>query len=121
MIIRFFREGDTEALADLLCDMSRHYNGDNASSRAVVRQNLVDNILGSDSHVRIVVAVDETRVVGAAMISLMYPAPKERAQLFMKELYVAADARSCGIGHRLMGWIAHFCCGPQLHPVRLDR
>ena len=49
MLIRFFREDDTGPLADLLCDMSRHYNGDNASSRAVVRQILVDNILVSDS------------------------------------------------------------------------
>jgi hypothetical protein len=45
--------------------MSRHYNGDNASTRDVVRRNFNDNILGPDSaDVRIVVAVTGARVVG---------------------------------------------------------
>jgi ribosomal protein S18 acetylase RimI-like enzyme len=106
--VRFFESADTEPVADLLHDMSRHYNGDNASSREVVRRNLIANILGADSDVRIVVAESEAGIVGLAMISILYPAPKEHAQLFMKELYVLSSARSRGVGRQLMAWVARF-------------
>lgn len=95
-------------MADLLHEMSRHYHGDNASTRAAIRQNLIDNIIGTDSDVHVVVAVAGARVVGMATISILYPAPKERGQLFMKELYVAADYRSQGTGLQLMTWIARY-------------
>jgi len=108
MDIRLFQSDDTESLADLLLDMSRHYNGDNASTRDLVRRNLIENILGDDSDVHAVVAVSDRRVVGMAMISILYPAPKERAQLFMKELYVATDCRSQGVGLQLMKWVARY-------------
>jgi GNAT superfamily N-acetyltransferase len=108
MQIRFFQPDDTEALVGLLHDMSRHYNGENASPREAVRTNLVNNILGKDCDVRIVVACTGERVVGVAMISILYPAPKERAQLFMKELYVASGVRSQGVGKQIMAWIARY-------------
>jgi GNAT superfamily N-acetyltransferase len=108
MEIRFFRPEDTESLTDIVHDMSRHYHGENASPRETVGRNLIENILGPDSDVRIVVAVDDGRVVGVATISLLYPAPKERAQLFMKELYVVSDFRHRGAGTRLMTFIAQY-------------
>jgi GNAT superfamily N-acetyltransferase len=106
--IRFFRQDDTEPLTDLLEEMSRHYNGNNASARDIVKRNLIDNILGPDSDVRIVVARHHARLVGVAMISILYPTQKERGQLFRKELYVAADSRSKGTGRQLMRWIAQY-------------
>lgn len=108
MEIRIFQPEDTDSVADLLHEMSCHYNGNNASSRDVVRRNLINNILGTESDVRIVVALAGTRVVGIAMISILYPAQKERAQLFMKELYVVEDCRSQGLGAQLMMWIAQY-------------
>jgi GNAT superfamily N-acetyltransferase len=118
MEIRFFRLEDTDSVSELLHEMSRHYNGDNASTLDVVRRNLIDNILGPDSDVRIVVAVIGARVVGIAMISVLYPAQKERAQLFMKELYVGADYRSQGIGKHFMAWIAEYAIAKNC--VRFD-
>jgi GNAT superfamily N-acetyltransferase len=118
MEIRFFQPEDTESLADLLQEMSRHYNGDDASAREIVERNLLDNILGPDSDVRIVVAIADHCVIGVAMISIMYPAPKERAQLFMNELYVASDHRSQGVGKRLMDWIAKYAIAKNC--VRFD-
>lgn len=108
MKIRFFSAEDTESTADLLHDMSVHYNGSSASSREAVRSNLVENILAPISGVQLVVAVDGQRVVGLAAISLLYPAPKERAQLFMKELYVHSSERGAGIGEKLMHWLASY-------------
>jgi GNAT superfamily N-acetyltransferase len=118
MEIRFFKDSDIESVADALLDMSRHYNGENASSRAAILRNLTDNILGPDSGVRIVVAAEEHRVVGLAMISILYPAPKERGQLFMKELYVVSDARSAGMGRAMMKWIGRYAVSRNC--VRFD-
>jgi GNAT superfamily N-acetyltransferase len=116
--IRFFVPEDTDSLVELLHEMSQHYNGTNASTLDVVRRNLIDNILGPDSDVRVVVATSGTRVVGVAMIAILYPAAKERGQLFMKELYVVSDCRSQGIGRQLMRWIARYALAKNC--VRFD-
>lgn len=118
MEIRFLEPADIESVVDILHDMSQHYNGDNASSHDVVKANLLTNILGKHSDVRIVVAQADGRVVGLAMISVLYPAPKERAQLFMKELYVRSDFRSEGVGRGLMLWIARYAVANNC--VRFD-
>lgn len=106
MEIRPYESRDLESVADLLHDMSVHYNASNASSRAVVRSNLLEQILGPHSGVKLVLALDASRVVGLATVSILYPAPKERGQLFMKDLYVHSAARGAGIGERLMRWLA---------------
>ena len=118
MHIRFFSAQDTESTADLLLDMSVHYNGNNASSREAVRANLIDNILGPNSGVRLVIAHDGHRVVGLAAVSMLYPAPKERAQLFMKELYVHSSSRGSQVGEELMRWLARYAVENQC--VRFD-
>ena len=113
--IAFFRQEQLESVVDLLHEMSVHYNRDNASSRDVVKANLIGNILGPDSGVRLVIASEASRAVGLAAISLLYPARKERGQLFMKELYVVSDKRGAGVGRALMHWTAKYavsknCC-----------
>jgi ribosomal protein S18 acetylase RimI-like enzyme len=118
MEIRFLEQADIESFVDVLHEMSRHYNGDNASSREVVKSNLLTNILGEHSDVRVVVARIGDRVAGVAMISILYPATKERAQLFMKELYVLSYFRSQGVGRALMMWIARFAVANNC--VRFD-
>lgn len=108
MDVAFFRPENLESVIDLFCDMSRHYNGPNASSREAVARNLVENILGEDSGVKLVLALDHGRAVGVACISLLYPAPKEKCQLFMKELYVASGRRGEGIGRAIMQFVAGY-------------
>lgn len=78
MEIAFFRQEQLESVVDLLHEMSSHYNRDNASSRDVVKANLIGNILGPDSGVRLVIASEASRAIGLATISLLYPAPMER-------------------------------------------
>lgn len=105
-------------MTDLLHDMSAHYNGGNVSTRTAVRANLVERILGPRSDVSLVVALAGARAVGLAAISILYPAQKERGQLFMKELYVHSDCRGGKIGERLMGWVASYAV--QHGCVRFD-
>ncbi len=118
MEMRLFEGQDVESVTDLLHDMSRHYNGENASARSAVRTNLIERILGPNSGVTLVVALSGARAVGLAAISILYPAPKERGQLFMKELYVHSDCRGGRIGEQLMVWIARYAI--QHDCVRFD-
>ena len=118
MDILFYSEEYLESVVDILHDMSIHYNGENASSREAVRTNLINHILSPTSGVTLVVAVEVNRVVGLATISLLYPAPKETGQLFMKELYVASDRRGKGIGGAMMHWVANYAVSKNC--VRFD-
>lgn len=106
MQIAFYQPEYLETVADLLREMSVHYNGSDASSREQVRRNLVENMLGRHSGVQLVLALEADRAVGLASISILYPARKERGQLFMKELYVVSDHRGRGIGKALMQFVA---------------
>ena len=108
MRIEFFRSEHLETATDLLRDMSVHYNGLDASERPEVRRNLVENILGEHSGVQLVLALEGGRAIGLASISILYPAKKERGQLFMKELYVASDSRGSGVGRALMQFVARY-------------
>jgi hypothetical protein len=116
--IDFFTPGQTEAVVDALHALSRHYHGDAALPREAVRRNLVDNMLAADSGVRIVVASDGAEVAGLATIALLYPAPQERGQMFMKDLFVRERWRGAGLGQQLMGFIARHALAR--HCVRFD-
>lgn len=118
MQIDFYQSQQCETVADLLHDMSVHYNGVGASTRQAVLNNLKHNILGPDSGVRLVVATADDQAVGLACISLLYPAPKEQAQLFMKELYVLSSHRGRGIADAIMRWLAQYAV--EKHCLRFD-
>jgi GNAT superfamily N-acetyltransferase len=118
MEIAFFQDQHLDSVVDLFCDMSAHYNGSNASPAEAVRRNLVRNILGPDSGVKLVLAIENGRAIGVACISLLYPAPKEKCQLFMKELYVSSAYRNHGVGPLLMKFIAAYALTKEC--VRFD-
>lgn len=106
--IAFYTPEQLETVADLFHDMSVHYHGQSASGRSVVRTNLAENILSEHSGVRLVIASEGGRAVGVASIAILYPAPKERGQLFMKDIYVLSVCRGQGIGKALIHFVARY-------------
>lgn len=103
---------------DLLHEMSAHYNHGDASDRDRIRHNLVGNMLGANSGVRLILALDGERAVGLASAAILYPAVRERGQLFLKELYVIASHRGRGIGTKLIRYLAAYALANNC--VRLD-
>lgn len=109
-----------ESLVELLCELHTYYNESSSVPREMVRTHLVDNLLGPDSPLRLVVACkDVGRVLGFAAISLTYslvePTPEQRRQCQLKELYVRSSERSLGVGKAIMSWVAQYaadngCC-----------
>jgi GNAT superfamily N-acetyltransferase len=102
-----------ESLIDLLCELYGYYNKASTVTREVVRTHLLENLLASDSPLRLVVASHPQRgVVGFAAIALLYslvdPTPENRRQCLLKELYVRSTERSLGVGRALMAWSARY-------------
>jgi ribosomal protein S18 acetylase RimI-like enzyme len=118
MRIAFYEPDQLETVVDLFHEMSVHYNGLNASARSVVKHNLVENILADHSSVRLVIAAERDRAVALAAIAVLYPAARERGQLFMKEIFVSSSHRGCGIGTSLMRFVAKHAIANNC--IRLD-
>ena len=120
MRVAFVSSQQHESLVDLLCELHAHYNRQSAISHEIVRAHLVENLLGTDSPLRLVVASrDDCGVIGFAAIALLYslvePTPDKHRQCLLKELYVRSSERGQGVGKALITWVARYavansCC-----------
>lgn len=108
MEIRFYKEADFSEAVKIFVELSSYYLGENSSSETAVADNIKSNILGPDSGVKLILAFEGGTAIALATISIMYPAPKETGQLFIKELFISKNHQSHGIGKKVMGFIARF-------------
>jgi GNAT superfamily N-acetyltransferase len=97
MQIRHARHGDEADLAFLLEEHEKHYGaevrpGAGAEGAAFL-------VAGGTL---CLVADDGDRLVGFAILNPYFPGPRLTHGLFLKELYVAASARSAGVGEKLI-------------------
>lgn len=98
--IRHFLPSDIPALVRLFEEMQRYY-GVACPPPSVIQSKLATLPLG----VEIIVAETKT-VVGFAAFSPIYPGPGLMSGLFMKELFVTAEARGNGVGKILVQAVA---------------
>ena len=119
MRVELVSETQHESLIDLLCELHTYYNASSTVPRDVVREHLLENLLGAQSPHRLIVASTDNGVVGLAAITVVYslvePAVDKRKHCHLKELYVRSSGRSQGIGRALMSWVAQYafengCC-----------
>jgi GNAT superfamily N-acetyltransferase len=97
MQIRQTRPGDEADLAFLLEDHERHYGnevrpGSGAEGAAFLTRGGAPCL----------VADDDGKLVGFAILNPYFPGPRLTHGLFLKELYVSAPARSKGVGEKLI-------------------
>ncbi len=97
MQIRHARRGDEADLALLLEDHERHYG---AEVRPGAGAEGAEFLAGGGT--LCLVADDGGRLVGFAILNPYFPGPRLTHGLLLKELYVAATARSAGVGERLI-------------------
>ena len=111
-----------ESFVELLCELHTYYNEGSSVPREMVRSHLVDNLLGPDSPLRLVVAHEgDGQVVGFAAISLTYslvePTPEKRRHCQLKELYVRSSERSRGAGKAIMSWVAQYAADNECRRI----
>jgi GNAT superfamily N-acetyltransferase len=97
MQIRHARRGDEADLALLLEDHERHYGAEvRPGSGAEAAE-----FLAKGGTLCLVADSGET-LVGFAILNPYFPGPRLTHGLYLKELYVAASARSLGVGEKLI-------------------
>ena len=104
--IRHATAADRDALAELFHDMDRHYWGDDAPSPEEWKRFLDAVVLPASKSCEIVIAEDKGDLLGVATFAILYPAASLSGQVYMKELYTTAAARSRGVGRRIMTHLA---------------
>jgi ribosomal protein S18 acetylase RimI-like enzyme len=100
MQIRHARSGDEADLAFLLEDHERHYG--NSVTRGAGHAGAAFLTNPPKEGTICLVADDGARLVGFAILNPYFPAPRLTHGLYLKELYVAASARSAGVGEKLI-------------------
>ena len=113
MRVDLVSQSQNESLVELLCELHTYYNEGSSVPPEMVRAHLINNLLGSDSPLRLVVAYEDVgQVLGFAAISLTYslvePAPEQRRHCQLKELYVRSSGRSRGVGRAIMSWVPQY-------------
>jgi GNAT superfamily N-acetyltransferase len=98
---------DLPALVALFRAMEMQYDGRAAApSEAAIRTALERHVFAPESRVDLLVAEDGGRPLGFAFVSTLFPAQSCTPALFLKDIFVAAEARSRGVGRALMVAVA---------------
>ncbi|NJN36152.1 MAG: GNAT family N-acetyltransferase [Nitrospiraceae bacterium] len=118
MHLQLFEPQYFGALVAAVAELERHYFGAAAVEPSAIESSLRSGMLSEDSGVQVLLALDGSEVAGFATFSLLYPAPEQRAQLFMKDLFVRQQWRSTGLGEKLMKHLAAFAV--QKNCIRFD-
>lgn len=98
--IRFFLPSDISALVSLFAEMQRYYKVSCPEPDIIARK-----LSSLPAGVEIIVAEAE-KIIGFAAFSSIYPGPSLTSGLFMKELFVTAEARGTGTGKALVQAVA---------------
>ena len=72
MRIQFFEPSLFESLVDAMHELDQHYSGQGGVVREEVAASLERGLLGAESGVNVVLAMDQVEVAGLATISLLY-------------------------------------------------
>lgn len=115
MEVRFYKDADYSETVKMFLALSSYYLGSLSSSEPEIENNIQFNVLGPDSGVKLILAFEGDVAIGLATISMLYPAPKETGQLFVKELFVLEQYQNSGVGRSIMSFIANYakmknCC-----------
>ncbi|WP_227382019.1 GNAT family N-acetyltransferase [Microvirga rosea] len=109
---------DAPIIAALIRSLERHYASDNACSDPAETQATVQTSMEEQEGTRYALAFDEGNPVGLACFALLRPGFNLGGLLFLKELYVAKEARGRSVGTALMAWLAEYARARQI--TRID-
>lgn len=101
MDIRPVTEADLPSLAKVMDEENIHYEGDGAMPAGDVLPKL-ERWFSTNADTLMLVAVEGRHVLGFATLVPLFPAGNLNVGMFIKDLYVSADARGRGIGGALM-------------------
>lgn len=99
-------------------ELETYYFGELRTTEAELEGYLTECVFSDHSGINVVAAYENSVVIGFATYSILYPAPKQSGQMYMKELFVSSSARGKGVGLRLIKYLARLAV--DHHCQRLD-
>jgi GNAT superfamily N-acetyltransferase len=104
---RLAKPADLAALTALFREMEVHYDGPAAApTEAEIRTALERHVFAAEARVDLLVAEADSRLLGLAFVSTLFPAARCTPALFLKDIFVSAEERSRGVGRALMRAVA---------------
>ncbi|MBB6510573.1 hypothetical protein F4695_003964 [Rhizobium soli] len=101
MIIRPFRDADSKNLSILMTEMTDFYGASVAVGLDIER-----SIIANSKLVDIVLAEQETKLLGFATFGTMYPVAGLVPLTYVQQIYVSESGHRLGVARRLMQQIA---------------
>ena len=101
MIIRPFRDADSKNLSVLMTEMTDFYGASVAAGLDIER-----SIIANSKLVDIVLAEQETKLLGFATFGTMYPVAGLVPLTYIQQIYVSESGRRLGVARRLLQQIA---------------
>ena len=103
--IRLAERGDEAVLGALFHASDVHFWGPAAASREAMAEHVRDSVLGAPT-CETALAECGGAPTGFATFAILYPAPGPAGQLFLKNLFILANARGRGVGRAFMSFLA---------------
>jgi ribosomal protein S18 acetylase RimI-like enzyme len=100
--VRRAEPNDAEALAEMAKEMDHFYGATEARSRELRIDQVRDALQGDLPAAHVILAWEDTNLLGFASYSFLWPAVGLTRSLYLKELYITANSRRRGIGKMLM-------------------
>ena len=98
--IRWAGLADAEDLALILCEMAMHYRQAPLAEEAAIAAARAWLAGESPSYPHFALAYRDGVVAGLASVAIAHPGVDLQRLLFLKDLFVRAQFRSAGLGHR---------------------
>ena len=106
--IRLAALEDAPAVAALIRALDLHYVGEGAAQPIGPTLAMVERSMREAEGTRYALASIDGRAVGLACFALLRPGNRLAGLLFVKELFIAGDARGRAVGAALMRWLADY-------------
>ena len=104
---------DLDDIVDLFYQVDLHYFRDAAPTKEEISRYVRRSLFQPQCGVRVVIAKVDSKPLGIATFSVLYPAPGMTGQLFMKDLFTVRAGRGKGIGKAIMSFLAKLAIQEQ--------
>jgi GNAT superfamily N-acetyltransferase len=107
-VIRLASLQDAPEVAELIRAVDLHYVGPDVAKPLAPTLAMVEQTMREGEGTRFALAFVEGQAVGLACFALLRPGFRLTGLLFIKELFVAQDARGKAMGAALLCWLADY-------------
>lgn len=116
--IRLAELQDAPAVASLIRALEIHYSNEECVSDPAATLAMIEQSMTAREGTRYALAFVDDRAVGLACFAILRPGFNLGGLLFLKELFVAKEARGRSVGAALMEWLADYA---RVHGItRID-